>query len=137
MVTLLKCIYRLKWHLFHGTIDRSLVGVWIKGVQSPTTTLRGFACLLACSLPHSIPPVNCLSRHKSRFHIQITLCQELVGKKKSRENSQLKAPYTTISNCFENKKNLRQNLTFDLGFHWRRKRDSNPRGFGPNGFQGV
>ena len=39
-----------------------------------------------------------------------------------------------LSYLCQKERNLNRTV-FDLGFFWRRKRDSNPRGFWPNGFQ--
>ena len=39
-----------------------------------------------------------------------------------------------LSHLCQKERNLNRTV-FDLGFFWRRGRDSNPRGFWPNGFQ--
>ena len=46
--------------------------MWIKGVKSPPQPYGVLSAFWRYSLPHSIPPANCLSRHKSRFKSEIS-----------------------------------------------------------------
>ena len=78
------------------------------GKEANHPSPEGLDCLPLAREPTTLPTrVKSLSRHK---------------------------PPSTPTAKRQNKK-PKSNIMFDLGFSWRRLRDSNPRGFGPNGFQ--
>ena len=78
------------------------------GKEANHPSPEGLVCLPLAREPTTLPTrVKSLSRHK---------------------------PPSTPTAKRQNKK-PKPNIVFDLGFSWRRKRDSNPRAFWANGFQ--
>ena len=96
----LKFVNLTNGYLFHGTLDTSLSGVWMVGKEANHSSPEGLVCLPLAREPTTLPTrVKSLSRHK---------------------------PPSTPTAKRQNKK-PKPNIVFDLGFSWRRGRDSNPR----------